>query len=201
MTVFPPRNLPDESEDWGRHIEYRIERVENVESGLVQTSENGGRFTGGQLSVFSSQITEQVDRNTLRINAGSLSVTGSGSVEPFPRATKTIPFTVPSGGRNAQVEIYSRYTLTTPGDVGLYGYVSYQGSIVSKLFNSQITDAGNPLFTPDPWRMVGLTNIQLPESGIGSLEITLIRVGFTGAVSTETLTSIEVYITPFQKTT
>ena len=200
MRVFPPRNLPGPAEDWGRHVETRVEGLDGSNERLSQTTENSGRFTGGQLAVFSDQVSEQLDRSTVRIDGGIFSVTGSGKVEPFPRATKVLPFTAPSGGRNAQVEFYGTYTLSAPGDVGLYGYLSYEGSILTKFSNSQITTDGRPSFTSDPWMFKGLANVRLPDSGAGSFSLTLIRVGFTGATSTETLTDISIYVTPFQKT-
>jgi len=197
--IFPPRNLPGEAEEWGRHVEDRIGLIEGINSLASQNTDNGGRFTGGQISVFSSQVSEQVDRNTIRITAPDLSVTGSGTLEPFPRATMVMPFSAPGGSRNAQIEIYAKYTLSAPGDVGLYAYLTYEGHIVSKLRNSQITNDGNPFFTPEPWMFKGLTNVRLPEDGSGSFSLTVIRVGFTGDVSTETLTGLELYITPFQR--
>lgn len=54
--VFPPRDLPGRSEEWGRQVENRIEAGEKSEQQLEQKVDNGLRATGGQLAVLSRQI-------------------------------------------------------------------------------------------------------------------------------------------------
>lgn len=199
MTVFPERNLPGDAEDWGRAVEREINSLEFDLLSTSQGSGNDSRFFGGQLSVIASQIDEQVARTTLRSFSSAVSVTGSGTSEPFPRSTQDFSFTVPSGGREAQVEVYAKNANPNWGDVAVFAYLSFQGRIISKLGRMFDTDEVL-VISGAPEILYGLANVRLPESGTAVFTLTLVRVGYTAASSTETLTDVEVFVTPAQST-
>lgn len=197
MTSFPPRNLPADAEDWGRAAERRIESSESLLESFNRSVNNSSRFTGGQLSVFGGQVDEQLARTTLLASPADLSVTGNATSEPFPRASRSVSFPNPGGARAAQLEVYVHHDYSASATV--YVYVTYQGGIVSKLMWMQETDEAGFTFE-NPRRGYGLANISLPASGPVDFDITLVRVGFTSATTTETLSDIRVYLTPFQAT-
>lgn len=199
MSDFPIRSLPGGADDWGRAIETQIRQNEAELQNLGQRSGNGLRFFGGQLSVLSDQITEQTARTTLRKYESSVSVTGSGTSEPFPRATQDFVFPVPDGARAAQVEVYARNDNPQWGDVAVYAYLSYQGAIISKL--GRMFDTDDVLVVSGaPETLYGLANVILPSTGSAVFTLTLVRVGYTSASSTETLKNVEVFVTPSQTT-
>lgn len=196
MDVFPARNLPGEADKWGRQVESRLVGVQSSLETVKSSSENDSRFNSGWLAVTSEQVSEQIARSTVRTVAADLSVTGSATIEPYPRSVRSIPVTVP-GGRISQVEIYVRHDNANYGNVAVNAYLSYNGSIVSKLFWEQ--DSNNVLPGASPQVGKGITNVVTDPSGVSTFSLTLIRVGFTSATTTETLTGIELFVTPSQR--
>lgn len=83
----------------------------------------------------------------------------------------------------------------------MFAYLSYGGKIVSKLKWWQDTDAVDTLLLSPPLRGHGIGFVTLPDSGAATFTLTLVRVGFTSATTTETLTNIELAVTPFQRAT
>ena len=199
--VFPPRDLPDLAIDWGRKVESRVKSENTRLSQTRQTFENGARFVGGQLAVLSNQVDEQFNRTTLAEFPANLSATGNATIEPFPRANRTITFNPPGGARIAQVEIYVNHSNTNFGVANVFAYLSYAGGIISKLRWTRDTDAVDAISAdPAPQVGSGLAFVALPETGPATFTLTLVRVGFTGTTTTETLTNIRAYLTPYQST-
>lgn len=201
MTVFPPRNLPGEANEWGRAVESRLEGMEASLDRVSGGVDNSQRFTGGQLAVQGVQVAEQFARSTLLARPADLSVTGNATVEPFPRALRSIVFNPPAGARVAQVEVYADWVSGDPGNVNIYAYLSYEGKIISRM-DSTFASGVVPTLSvaTEPRRYAAFATVILPEAGTANFTLTMIRTGFTSTSTTETFTRIEAYLTPFQKT-
>lgn len=110
--VFPPRSLPGIAENWGRHVEQRIELGEKSEVQLAQKVDNGLRANEGVLTTLSSQVNELFERSpksvssneysSVLVNAGSMGSWGWGSA-----STVSLPFEI-TAPREVQVS-YSGY--------------------------------------------------------------------------------------------
>lgn len=201
MAVLPERNLPGSANEWGRAVENRVQSLDTGLSRTVSTADNNGRFVGGQLSVQGGQIQEQLHRTTLMSTPGDLSVTGNRTIEPFPRASRVFSFANPGGARIAQVEIYANYSNSNFGNVSLFAYLSFEGSIISKLVWRGVSDSvDSSVAMSGPLEAFGLAYVTLPSSAPATFTLTTVRVGFTSTTTTETLTNIRSYLTPFQKT-
>lgn len=199
--ILPPSNLPGEAADWGRAVQSRTQGVQSSVSEVSSTARNNERFTGGQLAVQANQIQEQVDRSTILVTLADLSVSGNATAEPYPRATRSISVPNPGGSRVAQVEIYAEHDNPNSNAATAYSYLSYEGKIISKLVWRQLTDDVFLNFTTSyPEEGFGMAYVTLPDSGPAEFELTLIRVGFTSTVTTQTLSNIRLYVTPYQKT-
>lgn len=202
--VFPARNLPTLAENWGQHVERRVTGLKDRVSVIGNNAGNSGRFLGGQMAVQGAQIEEQLARTTLVERPANLSVTGNAQVEPFPRAYRQVTFNPPGGARIAQIEVYANHSYSNPGDpAALFAALMYQGQIVERLPRRIISEELRPLVleslgTPAQFR--GLTYVTLPDTGPATFDILLVRRGFTSTPSTETLTDIEVFLTPFERT-
>lgn len=107
--VFPSRNLPGLSENWGRHVENRIKLGESSELQLSQRVNNGLRANEGQLAVLSEQLNELYDTvnfldNQIEWvsdeNLRTLSHTPAVTTyqEPFPGTDLSITFEAPPSG-------------------------------------------------------------------------------------------------------
>lgn len=78
--VFPQRNLPGLSEEWGRTVENRVVAGEAKDGQIEQKVDNGLRAANGQLAVLSEQIVELTERQTLvNVLSGSLTLLGNVS--------------------------------------------------------------------------------------------------------------------------
>lgn len=196
--VFPARDLPGDADDWGRFVENVIVSEEGFLQQTRQNLNNRLRFTGGQISSVAVRLDELYLRRSLRQPIADLSVTGAGTGEPYPRATSNFSFVVPPGGRVARVEIYCKNTRSTNANV--FAYLSYGGVIISRLTWDADMDAVQDFSNTD-YIGSGLAYVVLPESGVAEFSLTIVRVGFVAGSGTETLTDIEVYLTPSQPTT
>ena len=62
--IFPRRNLPGDSDSWGREIENYIRKTRNDLDALGQSSQGQNRSTASSLSVLGGQFTDLVGRNS-----------------------------------------------------------------------------------------------------------------------------------------
>lgn len=93
--VYPPRNLPGSSDNWGRAVEQRNNLQEKDQVQLTQRVDNGLRAANGQLAVIAEQIdtisgtvTELSSRSTHQASPGSLTlVYGTGWGQKGPVST------------------------------------------------------------------------------------------------------------------
>lgn len=63
--VLPRRNLPPQSEEWGRRLEQRTDNTNRSLLLLNQQVNNESRANAGQLAQMGNQLTEIVERSTL----------------------------------------------------------------------------------------------------------------------------------------
>lgn len=62
--IFPRRNLPGDSDSWGREIENYIRKTRNDLDALGQSSQGQNRSTASSLSVLGGQFTDLVGRKS-----------------------------------------------------------------------------------------------------------------------------------------
>lgn len=93
--VFPPRSLPGIAENWGRHVEQRIELGEKSEVQLAQKVDNGLRANEGQLSVLAEQMNELFEtRSIFKWNLEHLGFQVTGNSGFYGHRAFTLEFTV-----------------------------------------------------------------------------------------------------------
>lgn len=129
--IFPPRNLPDRAQQWGRAIEGAITFDEKNLLQATQTTDNAGRSSSGQLAVLGRSLDEIASRSTDSIPLDNISVSGSDTAEPYPRVDTNVQFPAVPKNRNALLTLSGTVSTSDTGIfVRMYVYLIYQGSII-----------------------------------------------------------------------
>lgn len=117
MDVYPPRDLPGRSDDWGRRVEGVAEDLYKAQVQLRQTVNNGQRATAGQLALLSRQL-DRIQKNQEDLLGrtsravfwqGNVSFSSSATAVPMPGLEKTFHLTESRTVRiqsTLQVELY-----------------------------------------------------------------------------------------------
>lgn len=101
MVIFPPRNLPSDSEQWGREVESRLQLAKKNQGSVKGSLSNMERATSGQLGSTEIQVEELLNQVTQTLSPGAFSVSGSLNAEPYNRATLSLTFPPIPGTRSA----------------------------------------------------------------------------------------------------
>ena len=147
----PPRNLPPDSERWGRWVE---EGVRSLEQSDLETSQgvtnalNGLTATLGQLSGQISTLTSQQTQLTAVVNALPVSstttgysadVTGGGSWTNVATATISVPT-----GKTQGSFFVSAQSFNTPTSASASAFRLISGSWISPTFPASQYYSGSP---------------------------------------------------------
>ena len=147
----PPRNLPPDSERWGRWVE---DGVRSLEQSDIETSQgvtnalNGLTATLGQLSGQISTLTSQQTQLTAVVNALPVSstttgysadVTGGGSWTNVATATISVPV-----GKTQGSFFVSAQSFNTPTSASASAFRLVSGSWISPTFPASQYYSGSP---------------------------------------------------------
>lgn len=196
--VFPQRNLPGLAENWGRHVENRIELGESSETQLEQKVDNGLRSTSGQLAVLSNQIntlTEQQEelslgRRTHSTDIEDLSITAT-TPGVFPTATRTFSLPPPyEVGRSATLALsafFERTAGSPTSNITVWIELLQGGQVVWRRTNAVI--AGTPASAPSGWSTMGINDLMfLQVTNTSSATFTIRLYAHTFIAETVTAT-------------
>lgn len=204
LDVFPRRNLPPESEPWGRkHDEVSRSHTRTLED--IRLSLLGlNRASAGQLGVVGRQLDElerqqlEIEANVAELQARSthfdspanLSVTGNATTAPFPSATRNFSFPAPTGGRRAAVLTFSwDYTNSGSSTVSAYADIRQGSTIIWQSPQGQSVPWGAS--APPGWSpgASGLASVRVPAGG-STFSLRIHRVGFQTTTTTLSATNI-----------
>lgn len=144
--VFPPRNLPGTSEEWGRSVESRIESGDRADTQISQTLDNNLRAVSGQLEVMSRQLSLIENQQRYLVSLQRLEIaTSIESSSLAPQAWMTNPPTVTISSPTGRVEI-------SFGGRGLegrfvFGYEIRAGGTVIRSRDSVVNDSSEAVMT------------------------------------------------------
>lgn len=143
--VFPRRDLPGTSENWGRHVEDRIVLGERSEIQLSQKVDNGLLANEGQLATISNQlndiydqqvilagtVTELSNRSTHSDAPSNLQIIHGGTTGSSGPNDRTVSLPAPAGSQRSAMILGSGSvawtgTATGPLDVGDLVYVGIE---------------------------------------------------------------------------
>lgn len=199
--VFPQRNLPGLSENWGRHVEDRIKVLETSETQLEQKVDNAARANAGQLAVLGSQVGELNARsvhtnsyeNFLSVTGNNSSIASNSRTISFPRPTfPGVPDDDYTGVRNAILMFSGIAVINNPSQsVQLFMEVEFYDSSV---WRNTGVGVGSGVSRPPNWTsgttVDGNVYLTVPRSEWSPPAFTfrIYQVAFT---STTTTVSIE----------
>lgn len=178
--VFPPRDLPGRSEEWGRQVENRIEGGEKSEKQLEQKVDNGLRATGGQLAVLSRQLdllTEQQNElqlgrrtHTAQLNTMSLTASTPGTYLDF---TQNFSITGPyEEGRSATVSVTAYFRRTSAsGNMTVWTELLRGSEVVWRRTGAVVV--GDTLSAPAAWGNPGFSDAFFIPAPLGSENYTI----------------------------
>lgn len=111
--VFPRRNLPGSSEQWGRTVEDRQVATEGQVKSLGERVQSLGRSTASSLASLTDQMNRILD--SVRVIGSTQVVTNVAGTTPIIPGGSMV-LTRPSWATHALVE-FTTITLTDPGDI------------------------------------------------------------------------------------
>lgn len=194
--IFPPRNLPDRAQQWGRAIEGAITADERSLLQVSQSVDNSGRASSGQLAVLGRSLDEVANRSTESVVLPSISVSGAATAEPFPRIDTPVSFSSTSKERNALVTFSGTVSTSDPAIfVRLYAYLIYRGEIIGANWAQPAVLSS----TPVEWQNNAPIFIQAPlttdDLQPPVITVRLVRAADAFSPGTSTLTLVNPILT------
>lgn len=185
--VLSKRNLGP-AEQWGREIEGRFRYTEKNNVQLNQMLNNSSRAFSGQLAVLTNQVTELYDRSIVTESIPNFDVTGNATVEPFPVATRSLVIDGTGVARSALIAVNAAFNDSVPSS----GSSIYVEILVDGLpcVRTNVTGFGRPAMW-DMGSMSSMFPVVIAPNG-STLQMSLVRVGFTATTSTWTASKISV---------
>lgn len=187
--IFPRRDLPGASDNWGRAVERGLSGVVGKLTGTSQGFNNDSRATSGELAVLSSQIDELSERKVRRLPIPNFSVTGPANSLPPRETTQTVHVEGGVGGTRGAL-VFVTLDSSETGSV-------MSSKFVEVLFEGVPVFRGRVFFDSTGYYTDGVFQaffpIQIPEVG-GELSIRAIKVGFSSTSTTWSLTGGQVTV-------
>lgn len=186
--VFPYRNLPPRSEQWGRAIEGEIREQEKSLQQFSSSVGNSGRYSSGQLSVMARNLDEIASRSTEVVRLDSFSVSGSATSEPFPRQERDVTFPAVSETRNALISISGNASSSANVGARLYVFLLYQGEVISSSWAQPYSAGSTPVEWLNDAPIFSAGNVVAPGGGSVTFTVRIVRASDSFAPGSSTLT-------------
>lgn len=189
VDIFPPRNLPDRAQQWGRAIEGAITFDEKNLIQATQTTDNAGRSSSGQLAVLGRSLDEIASRSTDSIPLASISVSGSATAEPFPRVNTNVQFPAVPKNRNALLTLSGTVSTSDTGIfVRMYVYLIYQGRIIGANWAQPSVATSTPVEWQNNAPIFLQSSLETEDLQPTDVTVRLVRAADSFSPGTSTLT-------------
>lgn len=186
--IFPPSNLPNRSEAWGRAVEGEIRYQERQVGQVSSRGGNWSRFTEGQLAVMGRNLNEITGRSAESVVMPNISVTGSATSEPYPRVDTSVSFSPADKTRRAFVTLSGTASTTSTSSERMYVFLLFGGSIIGGSWAQPFTALSTPVEWQNSAPITVFGGVTLQPGVPVSVTVRVIRAADDFSAGTSTLT-------------